>query len=168
MSTETTEHEHEEKPVVNKAAVAIVSILILLVSAGLVALLAVFAPKAEEKEEVEVLVRVEVIAPEPRERAVSVAAQGKVEARTVTQERIAKSLPYSWEPAKWYTLKFKVSNEGDKAVLRGKVWPKGTAEPSDWMVEASDSIPVRTGSPGLFGNAKDAEIWLDNISVTPN
>ena len=86
----------------------------------------------------------------------------------VTQERIAKSLPYSWEPAKWYTLKFKVSNEGDKAVLRGKVWPKGTAEPSGWMVEASDSIPVRTGSPGLFGNAKDAEIWLDNISVTPN
>ena len=86
----------------------------------------------------------------------------------VTQERIAKSLPYSWEPAKWYTLKFKVSNEGDKAVLRGKVWPKGTVEPSDWMVEASDSIPVRTGSPGLFGNAKDAEIWLDNISVTPN
>ena len=86
----------------------------------------------------------------------------------VTQERIAKNLDFAWKPATWYTLKFKAANQGDKVVLRGKVWPRGTAEPDDWMLEASDDIPVRTGSPGLFGNAKDAEIWLDNISVVSN
>lgn len=86
----------------------------------------------------------------------------------VTQERMAKSIPLKWDPDTWYTLKFQASNDGDKVILRGKVWPKGTAEPSDWMVEAQDDVPVRTGSPGLFGNAKDAEIWLDNITVTSN
>jgi hypothetical protein len=86
----------------------------------------------------------------------------------VTQERMARSIPLPWEPNTWYTLKFQASNDGEIAVLRGKVWVKGTAEPSEWMLEARDDVPVRTGSPGMYGNAKDAEIWLDNITVTSN
>ncbi len=82
--------------------------------------------------------------------------------------RFAKTLKFAWEANKWYTLKFQSENKDDRVVLRGKVWPKGTDEPSDWTIEAADLTPNRIGSPGLFGNASDAEIFIDNIAVQPN
>lgn len=82
--------------------------------------------------------------------------------------RFSKSVPFAWEADKWYTLKFRAEAQGDKAVLRGKVWERGTAEPEQWQIEATDAAPNLVGSPGLFGNATNAEIFLDNISVTPN
>ncbi len=48
------------------------------------------------------------------------------------------------------------------------VVPRGEAEPKEWTIEAVDEAPNTTGSPGLFGNANDAEIFLDNITVTQN
>ena len=96
-------------------------------------------------------------------------ANQQLQIRTwVPQERMAKSTSFSWQPNKWYTVKFRAEVQGDNAVLRGKIWPKGSDEPNDWTVEATDSVPNRMGSPGLFGNAKDAEIFLDNIQVTQN
>lgn len=82
--------------------------------------------------------------------------------------RMAKSVPFQWKPDVWYTMKFKAANENGKAVLRGKVWEKGTTEPGDWMITAEDEIPNTTGSPGLFGNATNAEVFIDNVTVTPN
>lgn len=82
--------------------------------------------------------------------------------------RFAKSLKFPWEANKWYTLKFQSENKDDRVVLRGKVWQKGTDEPSDWTIEAADLTPNRIGSPGLFANSSDAEILIDNISVVPN
>lgn len=82
--------------------------------------------------------------------------------------RFAKSLDFKWEANKWYTLKFKSENKDDRVVLSGKVWPKGTDEPKDWTIEAADLTPNRIGSPGLFGNASDAEILIDNIAVNAN
>jgi outer membrane protein assembly factor BamB len=84
------------------------------------------------------------------------------------QLRMARTMPFSWQPRRWYTMKFRASVVNDQAILLGKVWPRGEAEPAEWMLEASDQRPVRSGSPGLFGNAKDAEIFLDNVSVTAN
>jgi hypothetical protein len=86
----------------------------------------------------------------------------------VTQERMARSVPFPWEPNKWYTIKLQASNVGEKAVLRGKVWIRGQSEPEAWTVEATDESPNLTGSPGLYGEASDAEIFLDNIRVFPN
>jgi len=82
--------------------------------------------------------------------------------------RMAKTIPFTWKPEVWYTMKFRAAVEGPKAVLRGKVWERGQAEPSDWMITAEDESPNLTGSPGLFGNASNAEIFIDNISVLPN
>lgn len=84
------------------------------------------------------------------------------------QLRMAKTIPFSWEPNVWYTMKLRTALEDGKAVLRGKVWPRGEEEPADWMIEAEDPIPNEIGSPGLFGNAKDAEIFYDNIKVMAN
>lgn len=82
--------------------------------------------------------------------------------------RFAKTIKFSWEANKWYTLKFQSENKDDRVVLRGKVWLKGEPEPGDWTVEAADLTPNKNGSPGLFGNAGEAEIYIDNINVTQN
>jgi outer membrane protein assembly factor BamB len=72
------------------------------------------------------------------------------------------------EPNQWYTMKLSVTPEGDTAVVRGKLWKRGESEPKEWTVEMVDHAPNLHGSPGLYGHASDAEIYLDNLQVTPN
>ena len=94
-------------------------------------------------------------------------ASKKLQIRTwPPQLRMAKSIPFEWEPDVWYTMKMQTSFRNGKAVLKGKVWKRGDKEPTDWMVQAEDESPNAIGSPGLFGNAKDAEIFYDNITIT--
>lgn len=96
-------------------------------------------------------------------------ASQKLQIRTwVPQERMATTIDFPWEPSTWYVMKLQASNEDGKAVLRGKVWPRGEDEPAEWTITATDDAPNVAGSPGLFGNAKDAEVHLDNIMVSAN
>lgn len=89
--------------------------------------------------------------------------------------RIDKSIDWPWKPGEWYTLKLTVEVKGDRALVRGKAWPRGSPEPEAWTVEAEDPCPNREGSPALYGYATGfvgdqpgAEIYYDNLSVTPN
>ncbi len=76
--------------------------------------------------------------------------------------------PYQWQPNAWYRMKLMVETLPDgKVRARGKVWPKGEAEPAAWLVERIDPLPNRQGSPGIFGSAL-AEIFFDNLKVTAN
>jgi hypothetical protein len=84
------------------------------------------------------------------------------------EHRFAVSLPFPWEPDTTYVLKFRAETDGPKAHLKGKCWKKGEAEPAEWTITGTDEVGNLTGSPGLFGNAQEAEITYDNISVTPN
>ena len=84
------------------------------------------------------------------------------------ENRFAKNAHYAWKPDVWYTIKLRASTDGDKARLQGKVWERGGKEPEEWTVDAVDEVGNLVGSPGLFGNAGDAEIFVDNITVTPN
>lgn len=97
-------------------------------------------------------------------------AHQQIQLRTWTPQldRFSVNLPFEWKADTWYTMKFQAAVEDGKAVLRGKVWKRGDAEPADWMVVGEDDLPNVVGSPGLFGNAKDAEIFYDNLSVTRN
>lgn len=83
-------------------------------------------------------------------------------------DRLSKTVPFPWEANKWYTMKFQATSEGNRATLRGKVWPKGEAEPEKWTIEVTDDYPTLSASPGMFGNASNAEITLDNVKVYPN
>ena len=97
-------------------------------------------------------------------------ASQKLQIRSWTPQidtRFSKSVPFKWEPGKWYTIKFQASTDGPYAVLRGKVWPRDETEPADWTVEATDEVGNLQGSPGLFGNANDAEILIDNCYRHP-
>lgn len=97
-------------------------------------------------------------------------ASQQLQFRTWTPQlnRFSVDLPFKWEANKWYTMKFRAESEGDKAHLKAKVWPKGEAEPAEWQITGTDEIGNGIGSPGLFGNAKDSEIFYDNLTVTPN
>jgi hypothetical protein len=72
------------------------------------------------------------------------------------------------KPNQWYTMKLSVVPEGETAIVRGKLWKRGEAEPENWTVEMVDRAPNIHGSPGLYGHASDAEICLDNLQVTTN
>lgn len=82
--------------------------------------------------------------------------------------RFAKTIPFEWEPGKWYTMKFQSATGDGRATLRGKIWVRGDQEPAAWTIEAADETPNLTGSPGLFGNATNAELIVDNVKVYAN
>jgi outer membrane protein assembly factor BamB len=89
--------------------------------------------------------------------------------------RVDKSIGWTWKPAVWYTVKLRVDVHGDKALVRGKVWPRGEPEPGNWSIEFEDPVPNREGSPGLYGyatgiigNEPGAEVYYSRVSVTPN
>jgi hypothetical protein len=77
----------------------------------------------------------------------------------------SKTIPFAWEAGRWYTMKLEARVQGPSAVLRGKVWPRGDSEPAAWTIEAVHDAGNLQGSPGFFGNSKDSEISIDNVSV---
>jgi outer membrane protein assembly factor BamB len=89
--------------------------------------------------------------------------------------RVDKSLLWEWKPHVWYRMKLTVDVNGDKAVVRGKVWERDKEEPADWTIEFQDPTPNREGAPalygyatGILGNPVGAEVFYDNLHVTPN
>lgn len=72
------------------------------------------------------------------------------------------------QPDTWYTMKLCVVPEDNQATVRGKIWPRGEPEPASWTIEMVDRAPNLRGTPGIFGNSPDAEIYLDNLQVTAN
>lgn len=80
-------------------------------------------------------------------------------------------IPFKWQAGEWYTLKMIVTVEqrdGETvSICRGKAWKRSEPEPSQWLIEWVDAPANLTGSPGLFGNAKDSEIFVDNVSIAP-
>lgn len=81
--------------------------------------------------------------------------------------RVKLEVPFAWQPDTWYTAKFRVERQGDKAILRAKVWPRGEVEPAAWTVEGEDPLPIPSGTPGLCGYSFST-IFYDNFEVTPN
>jgi len=82
--------------------------------------------------------------------------------------RSLKEVPFEPKPNTWYTLKLAVAPKNGSATIHGKMWPRGEKEPDKWTLEMVDNSPNRNGTPGIFGNSGDAEIYLDNLKVTPN
>ena len=85
---------------------------------------------------------------------------------------VNKTIPFAWQANKWYTMKLRVDPSAGKAIVRGKVWPKGEPEPDAWTIELEDTLPNREGNPGLFGHSMvgeaKCEIHYDNILVSEN
>lgn len=82
--------------------------------------------------------------------------------------RTFATVDFDAQPGVWYTMKLSVQPTGETAIVRGKLWPRGQEEPDPWTVEMIDRWPNLQGSPGLYGNAQETEIYVDNIVVVPN
>lgn len=96
---------------------------------------------------------------------------GELQIRSWTprlESRFAKTIPFSWKQQTWYTMKFQSETVGESCTLRGKVWERGTPEPTEWQIEATDQTGNLRGSPGMFGNSTDAQFYVDNVKVTAN
>jgi outer membrane protein assembly factor BamB len=77
-------------------------------------------------------------------------------------------IPFKWDVDTWYRMKLRVENMANGTTLvRGKVWKTGDPEPAAWTIEKSDTIPHRTGSPGLYGDGI-SEVYFDNLRVYKN
>jgi outer membrane protein assembly factor BamB len=75
------------------------------------------------------------------------------------------SAPFAWKGDTWYRVKLEVKNQPDGTVrARGKAWPRGEAEPANWLVEKVDTIGHKEGAPGLYADAPWGASY-DNIKV---
>lgn len=88
---------------------------------------------------------------------------------------LRKRIPFEMKPDQWYTVKFTVDVKDGKAMLRGKVWPRGMEEPTEWTIEAEDPAPTSEGSPGLYAMSNGttekndgASVFFDNFEVKRN
>ena len=93
----------------------------------------------------------------------------------VADRRIFKEVPFAWDNELWYTVKFRVEAKGEKGLVRGKIWPRGEAEPGEWTISVEDPRPNLEGSPGIYAYSPDttstkpgADVYFDNINVFPN
>lgn len=89
--------------------------------------------------------------------------------------RVDRTISYPWKAGVWYRLKLSVDVEGDKALVRGKIWEKGKSEPEKWTLEVTDPVANKRGSPALYANATGfvgeepgTEAYFDNVVITPN
>ncbi|MCC7476052.1 MAG: PQQ-binding-like beta-propeller repeat protein [Pirellulales bacterium] len=92
----------------------------------------------------------------------------KLDSWTSNDYRSFAEAPFKPIHDTWYTLKLSVVPGEGQAAVRGKAWKRGEAEPSKWTLEMVDRAPNLRGTPAIFGNSPDAEIYLDNLLVTPN
>jgi outer membrane protein assembly factor BamB len=81
--------------------------------------------------------------------------------------RMAERVDFEWQPGIWYRMKLRVDADEDGALIRGKVWPKSQPEPEEWQITAEDPLPIRQGSPGLYGYSP-TPVYFDNVKVTSN
>jgi len=82
---------------------------------------------------------------------------------------------FPWAKDTWYTMKLEVQTlDKGRVRARGKVWPRGEAEPAEWTIERIDPIGSLKGSPGIYADVMNSakqggsELFYDNIKVYRN
>lgn len=101
-----------------------------------------------------------------------VALQGNQQTLEVQSnyDRVRYSVPFAWKPGVWYRVKARVDVAADgTGVVRGKAWPRDTAEPAAWTLEMPHAHAHSHGAPGIYGFAVQAQyrVYVDNIAVLP-
>ncbi len=77
----------------------------------------------------------------------------------------SKEAPFAVASDVWYRLKLAVEPGAAKTPVRGKVWKRGEAEPTDWIIEYADDLVISEGAPGIYRDSP-ANIAWDNLKLT--
>ena len=92
----------------------------------------------------------------------------RLEIRSWASElRMMQRTPFEWELNTWYTVKLRVDQASDRAIISAKVWRRGDDEPADWTLVVEDMLPIRNGAPGIYGYSP-VDIYYDNYRVMVN
>jgi hypothetical protein len=87
---------------------------------------------------------------------------------TIVNQYGTNSIPVSIQPGQWYTLKVQVEPSGSSLNFYVKYWIRGTAEPSGWVFQWTDSSPFACAQPWKQGWQVDATAgtnWYSNLKV---
>ena len=79
--------------------------------------------------------------------------------------RLDSEKRFRLDPDVWYTMKLKVTETDDGALVQGKVWERGEDEPAEWSIEVTDPHANTQGSPGIYVYNL-ANSYFDNIVVS--
>ncbi|VTS06679.1 PQQ-like beta-propeller repeat protein [Tuwongella immobilis] len=89
--------------------------------------------------------------------------------------RLKQEVEFDWKPDVWYRAKLTVDTANGKTTIKGKIWPREDAEPTDWTISFVDPRPQLEGSAALFGSIKNvlegkpgSPAYFDNLVITPN
>jgi hypothetical protein len=83
-------------------------------------------------------------------------------------DEMTVQVPFTWDVNTWYRMKLRVDNQKDgTALVRGKVWKVGSAEPAAWTIQKIDRIPHLKGAPGIYGDGI-SDVFFDNLRVYRN
>ena len=97
--------------------------------------------------------------------------QQRMEIRSWGAElRMMQRQDFAWDIETWYTMKLRVDLEsdgegGERAAVRGKVWKRDDPEPGEWSFTVHDPLPIKSGTPGLYGFTPVAG-YFDNVMIT--
>jgi len=77
------------------------------------------------------------------------------------------TIAYDWKSGAWLNLRLQVKNAGSGAwKIEGKVWPKGGAEPSAWMISVDEKEPPQPGRASVYGSPfAGTPIQFDDFKV---
>jgi hypothetical protein len=93
------------------------------------------------------------------------------------EKRLIERTDFKWQEKVWYRMKITVKVEGNKATVRGKIWPRSETEPKKWTLEVVDPVANKEGSPFIYGYVGGGaispknpgpNIYYSNVRVTPN
>ena len=96
--------------------------------------------------------------------------QQRMEIRSWGSElRMMQRQDFAWDVDTWYRMKLRVDQEqaadGERAAVRCKVWKRDDAEPAEWTFTVHDPLPIKNGSPGLYGFTPVIG-YFDNVEIT--
>lgn len=83
-------------------------------------------------------------------------------------EDVVATAPLAWKSGAWTTVKLQArKNAEGKAVVEGKAWASGEAEPKDWQVTFTDTEDAPKGRASIWGTPyASTPIRFDDVVVT--
>ena len=82
-------------------------------------------------------------------------------------QTLKATIPYDWKSGAWLNLRLQVQRAQDGFwKVDGKVWPKGSAEPQQWMIHVDDKEQPLAGRASIFGSPfSGTPIQFDDLKV---
>ncbi|RYD60261.1 MAG: hypothetical protein EOP84_37200 [Verrucomicrobiaceae bacterium] len=76
------------------------------------------------------------------------------------------TVPFEWESGAWTHARIQVRQKGDGAVVEGKAWTAGGAEPEKWLITHEETTAPKPGRAGLWGSPySGTPIGFDDLKV---